>query len=58
LYVIPFYFNNAEVGPGAGKEKDYKNPEYFSYHVMSYADMDIVMRNLRCPQPSAVDKKE
>jgi len=50
----PFVFKKVdkEVGPGAGKGKEYKNPEYFSYHEMSYADMDIVMSKLRCPQPS------
>ncbi|CAL8103439.1 unnamed protein product [Orchesella dallaii] len=39
------------LGPGASKQSDYKNPEYFSYHNMSYCDMDIVMANLRVPQP-------
>ncbi|ODN04435.1 NADH dehydrogenase [ubiquinone] flavoprotein 3, mitochondrial [Orchesella cincta] len=40
------------LGPGASKQSDYKNPEYFSYHNMSYTEMELVMAKLRVPQPS------
>lgn len=42
-----------DVGPGASKDSpNYKNPEYFAYHVMSFADMDLEMVKHRVPQPS------
>jgi hypothetical protein len=30
-----------ELGPGASKQGDYKNPEYFQYHNMSYVEMEV-----------------
>ncbi|XP_021964636.1 uncharacterized protein LOC110859913 [Folsomia candida] len=42
-----------DLGPGASKEGQYKNPEYFQYHKMSFAEMEIVMAKMRVPQPSA-----
>jgi hypothetical protein len=53
MYVILFIL---ELGPGASKEGEYKNPEYFQYHQMSFAEMEIVMANFRVPQPSAKTK--
>jgi len=43
--------------PGTSKDGQYKNPEYFSYHNMSYTDMEIVMKDFRVPQPSNSSKK-
>jgi len=46
-----------DLGPGASKEGKYKNPEYFQYHSMSYAEMDVVMSRFRLAQPSSSPKK-
>lgn len=43
---------NEPVGPGASKNTDYKNPEYFSYHSASYFEAEIEMLKYRIPQPS------
>ncbi|KAG8229817.1 hypothetical protein J437_LFUL008184 [Ladona fulva] len=43
---------NAEVGPGASKSSNYKNPEYFSYHKFSFAEAEMEMIKFRIPQPS------
>lgn len=40
------------VGPGAGKNTDYKNPEYFCYNNTSYFEAEVEMLKFRCPQPS------
>ena len=44
------------VGPGASKDSDYKNPEYFAYHNVSYFEAEIELAKYRCPQPSAIKK--
>lgn len=44
---------NSPVGPGAAKDTDYKNPEYFCYDKTSYFEAEIEMLKYRCPQPSA-----
>lgn len=41
------------VGPGAAKNKDYKNVEYFCYNNMSYFEAEIEMAKYRLPQPSS-----
>lgn len=43
---------NNPVGPGAAKNTDYKNPEYFCYDKTSYFQAEIEMLKYRCPQPS------
>ncbi|CAH1159487.1 unnamed protein product [Phaedon cochleariae] len=40
------------VGPGAAKNRGYKNPEYFCYDKNSYFEAEIEMLKYRCPQPS------
>lgn len=40
------------VGPGAAKNTNYKNPEYFSYDKSSYFEAEVEMLKYRCPQPS------
>jgi len=42
--------------PGTSKDGQYKNPEYFCYHNMSFAEMEIVMAKSRVPQPSSTKK--
>jgi len=46
------------LGPGAAKDAEYKNPEYYSYHLMSFADMELAMEKLRNKQPSATKPSE
>lgn len=46
-----------DVGPGASKDGQYKNPEYFCYHSMSYFEAEIEMSKHRLPQPSNKPKK-
>lgn len=41
------------VGPGASKNSNYKNPEYFCYHTTSYFEAEIEMLKYRMPQPSS-----
>uniref|UniRef100_A0A7R9F9R7 NADH dehydrogenase [ubiquinone] flavoprotein 3, mitochondrial n=1 Tax=Timema bartmani TaxID=61472 RepID=A0A7R9F9R7_9NEOP len=43
---------NGEVGPGAAKQGQYKNPEYFCYNPISYFEAEIEMAKYRIPQPS------
>lgn len=43
---------NEPVGPGAAKNTDYKNPEYFCYDKSSYFEAEVEMLKYRCPQPS------
>lgn len=50
------HVTNAEVGPGASKTGNYKNPEYFLYHPFSYFEAEIEMAKYRCPQPSPFKK--
>lgn len=38
--------------PGVGKAEVYKNPEYFSYHDMSFNDAMIELEMFRLPQPN------
>ncbi|KAL2717789.1 uncharacterized protein V1478_013489 [Vespula squamosa] len=40
------------VGPGASKDKEYKNPEYFCYHVDSFAEAEVELEKYRLPVPS------
>ncbi|KAK7870946.1 hypothetical protein R5R35_012165 [Gryllus longicercus] len=48
---------SGEVGPGASKDGNYKNPEYFLYHNMSYFEAEIEMAKFRLPQPSSKKSK-
>ncbi|XP_024891105.1 uncharacterized protein LOC112466957 [Temnothorax curvispinosus] len=43
---------NAPVGPNASKDKEYKNPEYFCYHVDSFAEAELELAKYRLPPPS------
>ncbi|XP_044253898.1 uncharacterized protein LOC123004631 [Tribolium madens] len=43
---------NQPVGPGAAKNSQYKNPEYFCYDKTSYFEAEVEMLKYRCPQPS------
>uniref|UniRef100_T1HES3 Complex I-9kD n=1 Tax=Rhodnius prolixus TaxID=13249 RepID=T1HES3_RHOPR len=45
------------VGPGAAKQADYKNPEYFCYHKLSYFEAEIELQKFRLPQPSSLQTK-
>lgn len=50
---------DTKVGPsdGVDKEKDYKNPEYYSYQPFSYYNMEEDLNCKRCrPQPSNISK--
>uniref|UniRef100_A0A1B6GY67 Uncharacterized protein n=1 Tax=Cuerna arida TaxID=1464854 RepID=A0A1B6GY67_9HEMI len=47
---------SGEVGPGASKSGDYKNPEYFCYNNTSYFEAEIEMAKYRLPQPSPFKK--
>nr|XP_053613846.1 uncharacterized protein LOC128677189 [Plodia interpunctella] len=42
-----------EIGPShcAGKCHTYKNPEYFTYHHLTYYDMHFVLQPFRNPSP-------
>lgn len=40
------------VGPNASKDKEYKNPEYFCYHVDSFAEAEVELEKFRLPAPS------
>ncbi|XP_058807818.1 uncharacterized protein LOC131673661 [Phymastichus coffea] len=43
---------NEPVGfAGAAKNKEYKNPEYFCYHIDSFADSFVEMEKYRLPVP-------
>lgn len=43
---------NTPVGPGASKDKEYKNPEYFCYHVESFGEAEVELAKYRLPVPS------
>lgn len=40
------------VGPDASKDKEYKNPEYFCYHVDSFGEAEVELAKYRLPAPS------
>ncbi|KYQ56527.1 hypothetical protein ALC60_04604 [Trachymyrmex zeteki] len=40
------------VGPNASKDKEYKNPEYFCYHVDSFGEAEMELAKYRLPAPS------
>jgi len=42
------------VGPGASKEGEYKNPEYYQYNPMSFYDIEKDMEAFRLTQPSSL----
>ncbi|CAH1639656.1 unnamed protein product [Spodoptera littoralis] len=44
------------LGRGAGKCCHYKNPEYYSYHHMSFYDLNLALRQYRKTSPST-DRK-
>lgn len=44
-----------EVMKGVSKTGTYKNPEYFSYHPMSFYNAESELTCYRLPQPSAFD---
>ncbi|KAK4886092.1 hypothetical protein RN001_002363 [Aquatica leii] len=46
-------YGNDPVGSGASKNSDYKNPEYFSYHKLSYYEAEMEMVKYRLPQPDS-----
>ncbi|XP_001601126.1 uncharacterized protein LOC100119306 [Nasonia vitripennis] len=49
---------NQAVGyAGAAKDKEYKNPEYFCYHVDSFGESFVEMEKFRLPAPSNKAKK-
>ncbi|XP_047117557.1 uncharacterized protein LOC124798278 [Schistocerca piceifrons] len=52
VYQVP----SGGVGPGASKDGEYKNPEYYSYHNTSYFEAEIEMLKYRIPQPSSLSK--
>ena len=47
----------SEVGPGASKNSNYKNPEYFCYNTTSYFEAELEMQKYRLPQPSSKKSK-
>ncbi|KAF7415267.1 hypothetical protein HZH68_003756 [Vespula germanica] len=47
-----YKLSTTPVGPGASKDKEYKNPEYFSYHVDSFAEAEVELEKYRLPAPS------
>lgn len=47
-----------EVGPGASKSSQYKNPEYFCYNNISYFEAEVEMSKFRLPQPSSKKAKQ
>ncbi|KAL0101410.1 hypothetical protein PUN28_018915 [Cardiocondyla obscurior] len=43
---------NKPVGPNASKNTEYKNPEYFCYHVDSFGEAEVELAKYRLPAPS------
>ncbi|CAK9826506.1 hypothetical protein ANTRET_LOCUS4346 [Anthophora retusa] len=43
---------NTPVGPGAAKDKEYKNPEYFCYHIDTFGEAEVELEKYRLPAPS------
>lgn len=41
---------------GSKKDTDYKNPEYFCYHVDSFSDSMVELDEYRLPAPSSKKK--
>lgn len=52
LYYIVFKFYLSAVGPCAAKDKEYKNPEYFCYHIDSFGEAEVELAKYRLPAPS------
>ncbi|KAF3422489.1 hypothetical protein E2986_11180 [Frieseomelitta varia] len=40
------------VGPCAAKDKEYKNPEYFCYHIDTFGEAEVELAKYRLPAPS------
>jgi hypothetical protein len=51
------YLFIVDVGPGASKGGQYKNPEYFCYNKMSYFEAEVELSKYRLPQPSNKSKR-
>lgn len=47
---------NHPVGPGASKDTEYKNPEYFCFTINSFAEAEVEMEKYRLPAPSSKTK--
>ncbi|CAG9581316.1 unnamed protein product [Danaus chrysippus] len=45
------------LGNGAAKCSYYQNPEYFSFHHMTFYDMHMILRCYRLPSPATGRKK-
>ncbi|XP_033189703.1 uncharacterized protein LOC117231443 [Bombus vosnesenskii] len=43
---------NTPVGPRAAKDKEYKNPEYFCYHIDTFGEAEVELAKYRLPAPS------
>ncbi|KAL6252196.1 hypothetical protein P5V15_007368 [Pogonomyrmex californicus] len=43
---------NTPVGPNAAKNMEYKNPEYFCYHIDSFGEAEVELAKYRLPVPS------
>ena len=43
---------NTPVGPRAAKNKEYKNPEYFCYHIDTFGEAEVELAKYRLPAPS------
>ncbi|XP_014476183.1 PREDICTED: uncharacterized protein LOC106745248 [Dinoponera quadriceps] len=43
---------NTPVGPNAAKQEEYKNPEYFCYHVDTIGEAEVELEKYRLPVPS------
>lgn len=43
---------NKPVGPSAAKDKEYKNPEYFCYHIDTFGEAEVELAKYRLPAPS------
>lgn len=43
---------NSPVGPGAAKDKEYKNPEYFCYHTETFGEAEVELAKFRLRAPS------
>lgn len=51
-YYIVFKFYFSAVGPRAAKNKEYKNPEYFCYHIDTFGEAEVELAKYRLPAPS------
>lgn len=43
---------SGRIGPNAGKDKEYKNPEYFCYDKDSFGEAEVELEKFRLPAPS------